>query len=230
MLTCPNCQKPLRSGARFCGYCGTSLPLADKVSAPAAQNPAPFNWKPSGMTLLVIISFVILICSAGSIFLFFRSKGVHRVGIAATAAPVPAGPAVQVVETLPTQTPITQPASPVPLPDPIGFIYSYYNYLNNRDYASAWSSLSGDFIVKMGNKAGHPYDYTNDYAAYWDTVAGIDVLEASLESQDSRSAAVLLKLRWNMFSGASPVYNHRFYLIKHPSANSWLIDVTETWN
>ena len=184
------------------------------------------------MILLVSVSLLLLLCSVGSMILFFMTKGIDKVVIATTAPPISGGNQVLPVnngQVSPTQVIIPPSPTTAPLPDPAGFIYSYYNYLNDRDYASAWSCLSENFIVKIGNKAGHPYDFTNDYVAYWNTVARIDVLEASLESLDSRSAAVLLKLRWNMFSGASPVYNHRFYLIKHPYANSWLIDVTETW-
>jgi len=31
--TCPNCQRPVRAGAKYCGFCGSSLNSAGEVSA-----------------------------------------------------------------------------------------------------------------------------------------------------------------------------------------------------
>ncbi len=143
-----------------------------------------------------------------------------------TITPTPFQPSTSITFT--SSPPIVNPISD-PLPDPIGFIYRYYNYINNRDYASAWSYLSVNYIDKMSNKVGHSFSYSNDYVAYWDTVAKIDILEVNLESINSQSAVLFFKLRWNMFDGSSLVYNHRFYLVRNSYTNSWLIDFVETW-
>jgi Tol biopolymer transport system component len=127
----------------------------------------------------------------------------------------------------PIETP--QTPSQVHLHNPVGFIQDYYNYINVRDYSSAWSCLSANFIESMSNKIGHSFDFANDYAAYWNTVDKIEILEASTERVDAQSAIVLLKLRYRMFNGIASVYNHRFHLVKNLDATSWLINSTETW-
>lgn len=41
--TCPNCQHPVRTGAKYCGFCGASLMAAVDVEAatlPAIQEPS----------------------------------------------------------------------------------------------------------------------------------------------------------------------------------------------
>lgn len=143
-----------------------------------------------------------------------------------TITPTPFQPSTSITFT--SSPPMVDPISD-PLPDPIGFIYRYYNYINNRDYASAWSYLSVNYMDKMSNKVGHTFSYSNDYVSYWDTVAKIDILEVNLESINSQSAVLFFKLRWNMFDGSSLIYNHRFYLVRNSYTNSWLIDFVETW-
>ena len=34
--TCPNCHRPVRAGAKYCGFCGTSLSSAGEVDALAS--------------------------------------------------------------------------------------------------------------------------------------------------------------------------------------------------
>jgi hypothetical protein len=121
------------------------------------------------------------------------------------------------------------PPAENPLPDPVDFIFTYYNAINSRDYSSAWAHLSQNFVDHKSQQLGRTYTYQEDYAGYWETVDHMEILEASTESQDSQSAVLLLKLRWNMLSGVSPEYNHRFYLVRDPQSDTWLIDATETW-
>ena len=114
------------------------------------------------------------------------------------------------------------------LPDPLELIHTYTNAINTHDYAAAWASLSPSFIEKMSTQLGHPYTYTDDYVADWNTVSSLEILAASTESSDSKSASVLLKLRWNMTNGKTPVSSQRFQLIKTANSNTWLIDAIET--
>ncbi len=72
---CPNCLRPLRSGAKYCGYCGSNLnPTAQSNSAPMSavlegttvqqEPPASPQAKSSGgkgrRTVLIIL--IILLC------------------------------------------------------------------------------------------------------------------------------------------------------------------------
>lgn len=43
---CPNCLRPVRTNAKYCGFCGTSLISAaevESVTAPALQNETELN-------------------------------------------------------------------------------------------------------------------------------------------------------------------------------------------
>jgi hypothetical protein len=73
---CPNCLRPVRSDAKFCGFCGTSFPSAMVVesgtSTPIPQNDAPAQTKPTSqerpkrtrkqVRRAVLISLIILLC------------------------------------------------------------------------------------------------------------------------------------------------------------------------
>ena len=155
-------------------------------------------------------------------------------------------PTVRIFIGIPTRTnqPVTSTPEPIPSPgilpslipstaetitDPAEFIRGYYQSINNRNYQYSWEHLSHHFIAVMSEKSGHSYTYSGDYAPFYETVDHIDVIEAITEHIGSQSADVLLTLRWDMKTGESPVYKHRFHLIKDPNVNSWLIDSTETW-
>jgi hypothetical protein len=249
ILICPKCQKQNRPGARFCGYCGTVFPVI--TNSPTSVKPAEFS---NSNTPLKTYWLALVLCVFASMILGMRlqaarivpsvprnssSSNTNLTPIIPTTVPTSnksgySDSGQTQPDSVPSYTPVLQtdtPASPteIALVNPTDFIYTYYGYLNSHDYISAWSCLSDGFISKMGDKVGHPYTYTNDYVAYWDTVAKMDILETNTDSMDSQSAVVLLRLRWNMLSGAAPIYNHRFYLVKNPVGNSWLIDVTETW-
>ena len=114
------------------------------------------------------------------------------------------------------------------LPDPLEFIHTYTNAINTHDYAAAWANLSPDFIEKMSAQLGHPYTYTEDYVADWNTVSSLEILAASTESSDSQSAVLLLKIHRTMTNGEAPVYNQRFHLVRAANINTWLIDAIET--
>ncbi len=47
--TCPNCGKPLRPGAKFCGHCGATLPAAAPPSATAQQAAPPAAAQPGAL-------------------------------------------------------------------------------------------------------------------------------------------------------------------------------------
>ena len=249
MITiCPNCNKQVRLGAKFCGYCGHDLVPAVDIPLPA-RTAVSQEQRSLILKIGLTLSVSLILCIATSIVIWIKTSGSMSLppmptgmagGTSGQTNPKPTTqdiPDRTVVAPLPTIVivPSSPPTTEVPpptqlvMPDPIGFIYTYYNLINSRDYAAAWYCLSTNFIDGLGNKQGRPYDFAADYVTYWDTVSRMDVLEASTEQVDSQSASLLLKLRWNMLRGEAPVYNHRFYLVKNPSSNSWLIDVTETW-
>lgn len=91
---CPNCLRPVRSEARFCGYCGTNLnPAAlDEVSAalPPAQPQAseavndavlpPPRSRPDGekirrTVLIVIVILLILVLMAAFLIQYWPAIG-----------------------------------------------------------------------------------------------------------------------------------------------------------
>jgi predicted amidophosphoribosyltransferase len=72
---CPNCLRPVRSGAKFCGFCGSNLTSAaqgDPVVLPAAlegrdvqeKTPAISQTKSSAgkVRRTVLIAIIILLC------------------------------------------------------------------------------------------------------------------------------------------------------------------------
>jgi hypothetical protein len=236
-MICPNCKKQARPGARFCGFCGAILLPPPKIPSPdQAINLLPEIKKFKGLLLPVVI--LLIFCSAISLLIGFtikdRAAPINSVGYSETTNPeinmatASLQPAQQETAT-PFPIIISQPSPQNLYPDPVTFIYTYYNYINNRDYASAWSHLSRNFIEQMGINVGHPYDFANDYSAYWNTVARMDILAAGSESLDAANAVLRVNLRWNMNNGVSTDYNHRFYLVIEPASNSWLINYVETW-
>ncbi len=102
--------------------------------------------------------------------------------------------------------------------------------INNRIYQEAWSWLSADFISSRSKGLDHTFSYDLDYVPYWNTVASVEILQASTEFSTTDYAQVLLQVRYNMLNGTNSVFNQRMFLVKGPADRPWLIDSADASN
>jgi hypothetical protein len=116
------------------------------------------------------------------------------------------------------------------LSDPVQFLRAYYNLINNRIYEESWSWLSPDFISSKSKGLDHPFSYDIDYVPYWNTVASVEILQATTESSTAEYAQVLLQVRYSMLDGTNSMFNQRMFLVQSPSGRPWLIDSTDASN
>jgi hypothetical protein len=116
------------------------------------------------------------------------------------------------------------------LSDPVQFLRAYYNLINNRIYQEAWSWLTTDFVSSKSKGLGHTFSYDVDYAPYWNTVASVEILQASTDSLTTGYAQVTMQIRYNMLDGTNSVFNQRFFLVQGPSGRPWSIDSSDASN
>ena len=191
---------------------------AARAKSPATHQPifpaVLFKYRGIFMLALLLLFMPVIYFLAGARHVKISTTIPAHASIAPTLTALPSG---------------TQPAAhQAPVNDPVELIRAYTNAINTHNYAAAWASLSPDFIKKMSAQLGHPYTYADDYVTSWNKLSSLEILAASTESSDPQSASMLLKLRWNMTNGETPLSNQRFHLIRNANSSAWLIDAIET--
>jgi len=134
------------------------------------------------------------------------------------------------VEALPPD--VTDKEEPAPMPeshednqtigsDPEQFMRDYFEIINNREYELSWSRLSENFHDNIYKRGG----YQEAYIDWWNTVEKIEILDATIKSQNETEAEVFIIGRYYYKSGTITTSKGITYrLIKDPTMNTWLID------
>jgi hypothetical protein len=111
------------------------------------------------------------------------------------------------------------PLNPFDLSQPDAVVVDYYTKLNNRDYASAYPTLTMRFRQSTGTTTFEAY------TAWWDQVARIEIGTVYIQQQSNEVACVYAELTYYMIDGSAFVDESRqIILLRDPASGRWLID------
>ena len=141
------------------------------------------------------------------------------VGLAITRNPQPA-PEAQATPSTTSEPIAVNTQAPVSKPAPEQAVIDYYANINNRNYQTAWNTLSP---ISQNNKATHPKGY-GSFLEWWTQVDFIDVQGITPIETGSQTATVNASLKYSM-KNRKPIYQSlRFFLVWDEASARWTID------
>jgi len=126
-----------------------------------------------------------------------------------------------ILSTNTVQPTITTQPTPLPKPDAIEFVLSYWQNVSDRSFETAWSQLSPGFRQALHNN--NYEDYVQGYQKM--NLCRIEVSNANLIQQDDFMAVV--SAHFIYYKGAqcsASQHNFEMRLIYDQDSNSWLFD------
>ncbi len=102
------------------------------------------------------------------------------------------------------------------------FIHTYYQAINDRNYAFTWSLLSDKFKANAHGTENGGYQ---GYVDFWNTVDRVEVLEINILEQNSQSAKVFVVANYHYKNGVTTTSKRNLYFIYDLTRNTWLFDV-----
>lgn len=100
---------------------------------------------------------------------------------------------------------------------------TYYDAINQRQYAHTWLMLAPQFKQKhLCCEADGTYQFAR-YRAWWESVARVDLLSATVHERQPHAVVVRTVLRYTMKDGRVTEEIHLFSLMEEPATQRWFI-------
>lgn len=108
-------------------------------------------------------------------------------------------------------------------PAPEQLLRTYYDAINQRQYARTWLMLAPQFKQKhLCCEEDGSYHFSR-YRTWWESVEHVDILDTAVHERHAHAVVVRTALRYTMKGGRVTEETHLFSLTEEPATQRWLI-------